>query len=126
MNPLLAKRTVDFLRNRASTSSARAVLGAFQKEFSARPELVEGVLAHLSTVLIQAFAEEADPRIARCTARGVEREVSLFLLQDQDVAPGEFVVVHVGYAIQKITPQEARSAWELYDLMLGGEEARDA
>jgi hydrogenase expression/formation protein HypC len=28
------------------------------------------------------------------------------------------VVVHVGYAIQKITPQEARSAWELYDRML--------
>lgn len=26
-----------------------------------------------------------------------------------------------GYAIQKITPQEARTAWELYDRMLEGE-----
>jgi hydrogenase expression/formation protein HypC len=27
-------------------------------------------------------------------------------------------MVHVGYAIQKMTAQEARSAWELYDEML--------
>jgi hydrogenase expression/formation protein HypC len=27
-------------------------------------------------------------------------------------------MVHVGYAIQKMTEQEARSAWELYDEML--------
>lgn len=63
--------------------------------------------------------------IARCSAKGVEREVSLFLMQDQSVVPGEFVVVHVGYALQKITSQEARSAWEIYDRMLaaGGDES---
>ena len=33
----------------------------------------------------------------------------------------DYVVVHVGYAIQKITPAEARTAWEMYDLMLAGE-----
>ena len=64
--------------------------------------------------------------VARCAARGVEREVSLFLLQDQAVAPGDYVVVHVGYAIQKITPHEARTAWELYDAMLAGEDALHA
>jgi hydrogenase expression/formation protein HypC len=52
---------------------------------------------------------------ARCCAKGVEREVSLFLIQDEPVAVGDYVVVHVGYAIQKITPQQARSAWELLD-----------
>jgi hydrogenase expression/formation protein HypC len=55
---------------------------------------------------------------ARCEAKGVERDVSLFMMQDQPLQPGDFVVVHVGYAIQKITPGEARSAWELYDQML--------
>ena len=35
----------DFLRNRASSSSARAVLGPFQKDFSAHPEPVEGLVA---------------------------------------------------------------------------------
>jgi hydrogenase expression/formation protein HypC len=55
---------------------------------------------------------------ARCEAKGVERDVSLFMLQHEQLAPGDFVVVHVGYAIQKVTPEEAETAWELYDEML--------
>lgn len=53
--------------------------------------------------------------LARCEAKGVERDVNLFLLQDQAIVPGDFVMVHVGYAIQKVTPQIARSTWELFD-----------
>lgn len=64
---------------------------------------------------------EIDGFNARCEARGVERDVSLFMLQHEPVAVGDHVVVHVGYAIQKITPQEARTAWELYDQMLAAE-----
>jgi hydrogenase expression/formation protein HypC len=60
---------------------------------------------------------EIDGYNARCEARGVERTVSLFLMQDQDVSVGDHVMVHVGYAIQKMSEQEARSAWELYDEM---------
>jgi hydrogenase expression/formation protein HypC len=59
---------------------------------------------------------------ARCEAKGVEREVSLFMLQDEPLALGDFVLVHVGYAIQKVTAQEARSSWELFDQMLQGTE----
>jgi hydrogenase expression/formation protein HypC len=62
-----------------------------------------------------------DGFMALCEAKGVERDVSLFMLQHEALAPGDFVVVHVGYAIQKVTPQEARSAWELYDEMLAVE-----
>lgn len=53
-----------------------------------------------------------------CTARGVEREVSLFLLQGEPVAPGDHVLVHVGYAIQKVSSEDAASAWELFDEIL--------
>jgi hydrogenase expression/formation protein HypC len=42
-----------------------------------------------------------------CEARGIEREVSLFMLQGEDVAPGDFVLVHVGYAIQKVSEEDA-------------------
>jgi hydrogenase expression/formation protein HypC len=59
---------------------------------------------------------------ARCEAKGIERTVSLFLLQHEEVLPGDSVMVHVGYAIQKITPEQARSAWELYDEMLAAEQ----
>ena len=55
---------------------------------------------------------------ARCEAKGVEREVSLFMLQEEPLAVDDFVVVHVGYAIQKITQDEAQTAWEMYDQML--------
>ena len=58
---------------------------------------------------------------ARCTAKGVFRDVSLFMLQDEPVAIGDFVMVHVGYALQVITEQEARSSWELFDEMLSAE-----
>ncbi len=66
---------------------------------------------------------EVDGFNARCEAKGVERDVSLFLLQHEPVATGDFVMVHVGYAIQKMTEQEALSAWELYDEVLGSGEA---
>lgn len=59
-----------------------------------------------------------DGFMANCEARGVRRDVSLFMMQADDLQVDDFVVVHVGYAIQKITPQEARTAWELYDQVL--------
>ena len=55
---------------------------------------------------------------AHCIAKGITREVSLFMLQDESVEIGNFVMVHVGYAIQKMSALEARSAWEAYDEML--------
>jgi hydrogenase expression/formation protein HypC len=61
---------------------------------------------------------------ARCEAKGVQREVSLFLLQDEPVQKGDYVMVHVGYAIQKITEQEARSIWEVFDELLALEDAQ--
>jgi len=61
-----------------------------------------------------------DGYVACCEAKGVERDVSLFMLQDEPLAVDDFVVVHVGYAIQKISAAEAQSAWELYDEMLAG------
>ena len=64
---------------------------------------------------------EIDGFNARCEAKGVERDVSLFMMQGEDIAIDDFVVVHVGYAIQKITPQDAQTAWELYDQMLANE-----
>lgn len=55
---------------------------------------------------------------ALCEAKGVSRDVSLFMMQDDELAVDDYIVVHVGYAIQKITAQEAQTAWELYDQML--------
>jgi hydrogenase expression/formation protein HypC len=63
-----------------------------------------------------------DGFMARCEAKGVERDVSLFMMQDDNLELDDFVVVHVGYAIQKISPQEAQTAWQIYDEMLAAEQ----
>jgi len=62
--------------------------------------------------------ESIDGFQCTCAARGIEREVSLFLLQGEDLAPGDHVLVHVGYAIQKVTADEAAESWELFDEVL--------
>lgn len=66
---------------------------------------------------------EIDQFIARCEAKGVERNVSLFMLQDEPLSVGDYVVVHVGYAIQKMAESEALSAWQIYDEILAQEDA---
>lgn len=60
---------------------------------------------------------------AHCVAKGVERDVSLFLLQDEVVKEGDYLLIHVGYAIQKISEAEALSTWELLDQMLAEDDA---
>ena len=70
--------------------------------------------------------KQIDGFVARCEAKGVERDVSLFMLQHEELRPDDYVVVHVGYAIQKVTAQEARSAWEIYDEMLAAEPSPNA
>jgi hydrogenase expression/formation protein HypC len=50
---------------------------------------------------------------ARCTAQGVFREVSTLLLAEP-LAPGDFVMVHVGAALQKVDAAQAQAAWQTF------------
>lgn len=63
--------------------------------------------------------------VARCEARGVSREASLWLVQHEGIGPGDHVMVHGGNVLQKLTTQEAEAAWSVIDEMLA-EEARQA
>ena len=54
---------------------------------------------------------------ARCQHKGIERDVDVFLIADQMPKIGEFVLVHVGYAIQRIEQDEAETRWQLFDQM---------
>ncbi len=58
---------------------------------------------------------------ARCEARGEERTVSLFLMQETAIGPGDYVMVHLGQVLQTMTEREAEEAWELYDQILAAE-----
>lgn len=64
---------------------------------------------------------ERDGFSARCEARGVERTVSLFLLQHESLEVGDIVMVHMGEALEKMDAERAQLAWDLYDEMLAAE-----
>lgn len=59
---------------------------------------------------------------AVCEAGGIRRSVSLFLLQHEPLTVGDHVVVHVGYALQKLTCEEASTTQALLDEMWDGME----
>ena len=50
--------------------------------------------------------------------RASQRDVSLLMLQGEPLALGDFVLVHVGYALQRVSAEEAHSTWELLDEVL--------
>jgi hydrogenase expression/formation protein HypC len=62
--------------------------------------------------------QSIDGFLARCAAKGTERDANLFMLQHDLPSVGDFVVVHLGYAIDRVTAAEAATAWEVYDEML--------
>ncbi len=51
---------------------------------------------------------------ASCEALGSRRQVSLLLLAADPPGVGDYVMVHLGQAIRKVTQTEAREAWALY------------
>ena len=59
--------------------------------------------------------EVVDDR-ARVRSRGVEKEVYLDIV-DRRPAVGDYVVVHAGFAIHSLTPEEAEESLKLFDEM---------
>ena len=66
---------------------------------------------------------EIHEHLARVDVSGVGRVVNIGLLEDEDVRPGDWVLIHVGFAMSKIDENEARMALE--GLQLLGRELDD-
>ncbi len=43
---------------------------------------------------------------------GIKKQISISLLDDVKV--GDYVILHVGYALQKVDPEEAQKTLELF------------
>ena len=65
--------------------------------------------------------QSIDGFLAHCTAKGAEREANLFMLQHELPAVGDYVVVHLGYAVNRISAEDAAAAWELFDALLAAD-----
>jgi hydrogenase expression/formation protein HypC len=55
------------------------------------------------------------PDLATVDVGGVRRVVNIGLLDDEDLAVGDWILVHVGFALAKIDEAEARSALEFLE-----------
>ena len=54
-------------------------------------------------------------RLARVEVAGVQRTVNVGLLDD--AGPGDWVLIHVGFAISQVDEEEARATRELLEQM---------
>jgi hydrogenase expression/formation protein HypC len=57
--------------------------------------------------------ELLDDDMARVTLDGVTKVISLALVEDVQV--GDYVILHVGYALNKLDPEEAEKTLQLLD-----------
>ena len=62
------------------------------------------------------------PLLAVVDVTGVRRKVDLGLLEEENPAPGDWVLIHVGFAMSKISEQGAREQMQMLR-MLGEDEA---
>jgi hydrogenase expression/formation protein HypC len=53
---------------------------------------------------------EIHEHLAAVDVSGVSRTVNIGLLEDEDVQPGDWVLIHVGFALSKIDEREASLA----------------
>lgn len=55
--------------------------------------------------------------IARVDVSGVKRNVSVALVRPEGIAPGDWVLIHVGFAMSKIDEIEARETMKTLQMM---------
>ncbi len=58
---------------------------------------------------------DAEQRLARVDVAGVRRAVNVGLLDD--VGPGDWVLIHVGFALSKVDEEEAMATRRLLERM---------
>jgi hydrogenase expression/formation protein HypC len=59
-----------------------------------------------------------DPNsIAKVNVSGVKRNVNVALVRPEGIGPGDWVLIHVGFAMSKIDEQEARETMKALQLM---------
>ena len=60
--------------------------------------------------VVELLADQPD--LARVDVSGVRRMINIGLLADEPPEPGEWVLIHVGFALSKIDEDEAAAALE--------------
>ena len=70
--------------------------------------------------VIEIAAEQ--PRLALVEVAGVRRQVNVDLLADEGLGPGDWVLIHVGFAMSKISQDAAEEQMRMLAML--GEDAQ--
>jgi hydrogenase expression/formation protein HypC len=60
---------------------------------------------------------DSNRHLAKVDVAGVRRNINIGLLEDLNLVPGDWVLIHVGFAMAKIDEEEAQRALEGLQLM---------
>ena len=58
--------------------------------------------------VVELYSDRGD--LAMVDVSGVRRAINIGLLEDENVQPGDWVLIHVGFALSKIDEEEAAAA----------------
>lgn len=64
---------------------------------------------------IPARIDSIEGEMAQCSVGGAQYTASLQMLDVKDLQIGEYVLLHTGFAIQKISKEEAEETLKLFD-----------
>ena len=60
--------------------------------------------------IVEILADRED--LAMVSVEGVKRAVNIGLLEDETLVPGDWILIHVGFALSKIDEREAKASLE--------------
>lgn len=65
------------------------------------------------------------PDLARVDVAGVVRDINLGLLEDDPAVPGDWILIHLGFALQKMTEEEVADALDVLTVLGQGDGGDD-
>jgi hydrogenase expression/formation protein HypC len=63
--------------------------------------------------IIEVHTDRTD--LAKVDVSGVRRNINIGLLENEPLAPGDWVLIHVGFALSKIDEAEAKAAMDFLE-----------
>lgn len=71
---------------------------------------------------VESFVEDSDRQLADVDVSGVRRTVNVGLVEEDGLEAGDWVLLHVGFAIAIIDEEEAERTYEFLSQFSEGEE----
>ena len=98
----------------------RILMLKVEPEVTVRVEILPRRRADMCLGIPGQIRRQRDARhLARVEVNGVGRMINVALLEDENLVPGDWVLIHVGFAMSKVDEEEAASALASLQMMGG-------